>query len=106
MQFPRAFSMTYQPAGLNRCLIACYKHFVKLAFCDGCGGNAGQERYQLAQEAHTSPFLAGLGFLDRLCRSLDLSIFYIIELCFSQRVLKLDEILCNFIYGIGKCPNL
>lgn len=44
--------MTYQPAGLNRCLIACYKHFVKLAFCAGFVGNAGQEGYGLAQVAH------------------------------------------------------
>lgn len=86
MQFPRVFSMTYQPAGLNRCLIACYKHFVKLAFCAGCGGNAGQEGYQLAQEAHTSPFLAGLGFLDRLCRSLDLSIFLLLNFIFHRSV--------------------
>ena len=65
--------MTYQPAGLNRCLIACYEHFVKLVFCAGFAGDAGQEGYQLVQEAHVSPFLAGLGFIDRLCLSLDLS---------------------------------
>lgn len=63
--------MTYQPAGLNRCLIACYEHFVKLAFCAGFAGSAGQEgyqvlqeEYQVLQEGHASRFPAGLGFID------------------------------------------
>lgn len=56
--------MTYQPAGLNRCLIACYEHFVKLAFCAGFAGSAGQEGYQVLQEGHTSRFPTGLGFID------------------------------------------
>lgn len=69
--------MTYQPAGLNRCLIASYEHFVKLAIWAGIAGNTVQEGYQLVQEAQTPPqFLAGLGFIDRLCLCFDHSVFY------------------------------
>lgn len=45
--------------------------------------NAGQERHQLEQEAHPSLFPGGLGFIDRLCLSLDISVFYYQTLLFT-----------------------
>lgn len=48
----------------------------EIAFWAGFVGNAGQEGDQLAQETPASRFPAGLGFIDRLCLSLDRSIFY------------------------------
>lgn len=45
--------------------------------------SAGQERHQLVQEAHPSLLPAGLGSIDKLCLSLDISVFYYQTLLFS-----------------------
>lgn len=55
----------------------------KVSVLCGLHCNAGQERHQLVQEAHPSLFPAGLGLIDRLCLSLDISVFYYQTLLFT-----------------------
>lgn len=45
--------------------------------------SAGKERHQPVQEAHPSLFPAGLGFIDRLCLSLAISVVYYQTLLFT-----------------------